>query len=363
MERIKKAKKENSEIPHCIDIVQDCFPVGLSPTPKHSIIIRQPSAYISRSHCELFHEQHLTHDKWFIMDTSTNGTFLNSERLPYGTKKELSEADKVVFGDFETSALRYVFIIATKIDSGKREISGYSSIYYSEKRKKSHSSTESTFSSASLESKSDPEISEQLLELLDESILENEDYLCILCKKVAFFSVYFECNHSFCFRCYCEVIEGKVSYCPACKVEFRNDFFPLKNMLLYQSIKKRISDPRALRLFGILEARHNNQYSVEHIRFRDKLNAKRSLLIEEKLPIYSSLWTSDMEREFKEDFSKLDEEAKVRELACKGLNSEFLIKAKEFEINLILERLSLEGDSQSMNLSQKKKMLKKLIKK
>jgi len=180
---------------------------------------------------------------------------------------------------------------------------------------------------------------------------------------VAFFSVYFKCFHSFCFKCYCEVIEDQVSYCPVCRVEIPNDFFPLKNMLLDQSIRKRISDPRALKLYSILEARHNNQYSVEHVRFRDKLNARQSLRLEEKLPIYSSLWTSDMEREFKEDFSKLDEEAKVNELTCKGLNTEFLTKAKDFEVNLILERLSLGEDSQSMNLSQKKRMLKKMIKK
>lgn len=362
-ERIKKVKEENSEIPFQIEIDQDCIIVGLSPTPRNSIIIRQPSAYISRSHCELYHEKILTHDKWYIMDTSSNGTYLNSDRLPYGTKKELSEGDKIVFGDFETSALRYIFVVSSQKDSKKREFSGFPSININEKKKKSHSSTETTFSSTSFESRSDSEMSEQLLTLLDSSILENDEFLCFLCKKLALFSVYFKCFHSFCFKCYCDKLEDQVFLCPACKTEIAKDFFPLKNMLLDQSIKKRIVDPLAIRIYLILEARHNNQYSIEHVRFRDRLNAQHSLKLEEKLPIYSSLWTSDMEREFKEDFSKLDEESKLKELDGKGLNSEFLKKAKEFEINLILQRLSLDEDSQSMDLSQKKKMLKKFIRK
>ena len=297
------------------------------------------------------------------MDYSYNGTFLNSEKVPRDSKTILSVGDVLVFGDFESSALRYRFTINTKDSEFKRPSSDSSvlgSIKFSAKNKKntpSHSSS-TTGSFSSLLQMEIPDLFNYIYLIIDPSIQVNDEFLCVLCKKICLFPIYFPCFHNFCFLCYTQKIFEKSTFCPCCNKKISKKTYPFRNYLLVEAIEKKL-DPEVLYALRVLGEKVIEIEKAMQEKIRGKTNAEKIFELESQLPIYSLIWSNEHELQFKESFSQMTNQEKLENMIATGLNSEFIVNADEERIDVVMERLCVFDSS--LSLSEKKQILQKMI--
>lgn len=64
-------------------------------------VLHDPSRYISGKHATISQRD----GKFYVMDTSTNGLFINNSALGKGNSKQLNDGDKLRLGQFEISAV------------------------------------------------------------------------------------------------------------------------------------------------------------------------------------------------------------------------------------------------------------------
>jgi len=233
------------------------------------------------------------------------------------------------------------------------------------KSKKSPASvcSSSTLSSSTLSLIPTPDsyLYSTLISGLPSSLLANTDLTCTFCNTFQIFFIYFPCAHSFCLNCYLSQIIPNQLPCPKCQLPFQVDSFALKNQLIENFLNKNIQEPQSFKIYNLLLARLNLQYSDAHSAFWNKQSESQTILFEQNLPIYSQLWSESYESQFIERFENLTEDQKLEELKIKGLNNEFIEKAKENELDLVIHRTSLNL-SQS-DLTEKRSVLHKVINK
>lgn len=368
-ERIKAAlTTEKPEIPEVIEIQHEALWLGVSPNEKNSIIIRHGEAAISRKHCLIQWELTETgKDRWYLMDYSSNGTFLNTERVPRDSKTYLAIGDVLVFGDYSASALRYKFLITTKENNLKRpscesHVTGslMSSIRREKKTPSVSSATTGTGSLHSAITMEIPELFNYIYSLIDPVLEKNEELLCGMCQKICLFPIYFPCFHSFCFLCYSQKIFEKKTYCPHCQKKISKKHYPYRNYLLIEAIEKKL-EPEVLCVLRLLDEKVSDIERLMQNQLRAKVNAENIIEMQSQLPIYSAVWSDEHESQFKESFSQLTKEEQIEKLVAKGLSLEFIRNADEEKIDLVLERLLIFQPH--LQVKKKRKILEELLRK
>jgi FHA domain len=358
--RIKKALEiEKPEIPDFIVINKEPIWLGIAPCEKDSIIIRHGQAGISRKHSLIHWEKHERgKDQWYITDCSSNGTIVNDKRIPRDLKTELNQGDVIVFGDPTISALRYRFILAAEDTPLKRALDCSANSSVKKKKTNLSASTSTTGSAGNVSETEIHELFNALHAMDNELVGSKEEFLCIQCRKVCFFPIFFKCYHNICFLCYYTKIYNQSSQCPKCNRNIYKNHYPYRNYLLMEAIEKKL-DKEALDGVMILDRIITRiEKKIQH-EIRGRSHAKNIMEMESQLPIYSYIWSPDHESQFRDSFSQMTKEEKVENLIAKGLSMEFIKKADEEEIDLVMNRLEIFDPV--LSLEEKKNILENLI--
>ena len=226
------------------------------------------------------------------MDYSSNGTFINTERVPRDSKTILNQGDIIVFGDYAASALRYKFLVFSKESDLKRPSNDSSilgTLNSSIKKKKTTPSVNSAATSGSLHSlitMEIPDLFNLIYTMIDSSIQNISEFQCSLCAKICLFPIYFPCYHNFCFLCYSQKIYEKTTYCPFCNKKISKKYYPYRNYLLVEAMEKKL-EPDVLCILRVLDDKIEEVEKFMQNQIRAKINAQNIVELQSHLPIYS----------------------------------------------------------------------------
>ena len=91
-----------SYVDHTIELSKEEFTIGRSPSCDRTV----DASEISNCHCNLWRVKNGNDDEYFIEDRSTNGTYINGNRISKGTVVQLNDQDEVSLGErFSTRAV------------------------------------------------------------------------------------------------------------------------------------------------------------------------------------------------------------------------------------------------------------------